>query len=67
MLIPEVVNSQVRSQRHPRDLIDPPLGQDTEWRKALWEDAHALLANDNVELQNTSRDVAGVNSVEQVT
>lgn len=67
MLIPEVVNRHVRSQRHPRDLIDPPLGQDTEWRKALWEEAQALLAKDKVELPNPSREVAGVNSVEQLT
>lgn len=67
MLIPEVVTRHVRSQWHPRDLIDPPPRQDTVWRKALWEEAQALLVRDKVELPNPSREAAGVSSAEQMT
>lgn len=30
----------------PSDLIDPPPGQDSEWRHALWKDAEEMLHSD---------------------
>jgi hypothetical protein len=31
----------------PSDLIDPPPGQDSEWRRILWSDARAMLESGN--------------------
>ncbi|MEZ5645600.1 MAG: hypothetical protein R3E99_10670 [Burkholderiaceae bacterium] len=67
LLIPEVVNQYVREQWHPVDLIDPPPGRDTEWRRALWEDAQAYLARDGIEMSNLSRASGGMKSVEHMT
>jgi hypothetical protein len=46
-LIPEVAKRR-RGKWHPEDLIDPLPGQDTEWRKALWEGARTSLAADGI-------------------
>lgn len=67
MLIPEVVNRHVREQWHPVDLIDPPPGRDTEWRRALWEGAQAYLAKDGIEMSNPSRESGEMKSVEHMT
>lgn len=48
-LIPEVAKG-IRGSWHPEDLIDPLEGQDTAWRKALWEGAQKYLARSGVEL-----------------
>ena len=67
MLIPEVVTRHVRGQWHPRDLIDPPPGQDTEWRRALWEGAQAYLTSDGIDIPKPSKARAGMNIAERAT
>jgi hypothetical protein len=32
----------------PADLIEPPPGYDSEWRRALWQEARSMLESDNV-------------------
>lgn len=46
-LIPDVVKRQ-RKKWHPEDLIEPLPGEDTEWRRALWQGAQEYLANDGL-------------------
>ena len=67
MLIPEVVNRYVRGQWHPRDLIDPPPGQDTEWRRGLWEGAQAYLTSDGIDIPMPSKAVTGMKIAERAT
>lgn len=49
-LIPQVAKG-IRGSWHPEDLIDPLEGQDTAWRKALWEGAQKSLARSGVAVE----------------
>lgn len=53
-LVSEVANKRQRLW-HPDDLITPLPGQDTEWRKGLWDGAQAYLAADGIVISKFNR------------
>lgn len=64
-LIPEVAKRR-RGTWHPEDLIDPLRGQDTEWRKALWEGARTSLAADGIAFSRFDPDPSAAKHTEPV-
>jgi hypothetical protein len=51
-LIPEVAKRR-QGKWHPEDLVDPLLGQDSEWRQALWRGAQEYLGEDGIQVPPT--------------
>jgi hypothetical protein len=46
LFVPQVLALDIH-RWFPSDLIDPPPGQDSEWRRILWSDARAMLESGN--------------------
>jgi hypothetical protein len=65
-LIPEVAKRR-RGRWHPEDLIDPLEGQDTEWRKALWEGAQKYLERHRIDITNFNLEQSATKNTEPVT
>lgn len=64
-LIPEVAKRR-RGRWHPEDLIAPLQGQDTEWRKALWEGAQKYLERHRIDVTNLNLEQSATKNTELV-
>lgn len=64
-LIPEVERRQC-GKWHPEDLVEPLPGQDTEWRKGLWDGAQAYLAADGIVISKFDRQPSNADEAEPV-
>lgn len=47
LFVPQLL-AQSAHRWFPADLIEPPPGYDSEWRRALWREARSMLESDNV-------------------